>query len=352
MDLHALPAEQRKRLAVISHSSEALLTIVNDILDLSKIEAGKLELDVRPFDITALAQALQGLYSPIAADKGLGFRIDVATEVAGAWRGDPDRLRQVIANLVGNALKFTERGEIQVKVLAAATEGLRIEVHDTGIGVPADKLELIFDKFSQAENSTSRRFGGTGLGLAIGRQLIEAMGGRLWVESTEGVGSTFRFEVPLQRVSEALANDSGPVVLHDAPDAQQLRILAADDNLTNRQVLAAILEPLGVELDLREDGEDTLSAWRTGAYDMILMDIQMPVLDGVAATRRIRAEEAETGRPRTPIIALTANAMTHQLAEYRAAGMDDCVAKPIRIADLHDAMVRVLAGVEVEIEAA
>ncbi len=345
MDLHELTPDQRKRLSVINHSSETLLTVVNDILDLSKIEAGRLELDPRPFDICALAEAVQGLYAPIAAEKGLAFEIEVTPEAAGFWRGDADRLRQVIANLISNALKFTEAGEIRFRVLTAQPRGLRIEVSDTGIGVPADKLDLIFDKFSQAESSTSRRFGGTGLGLAIARQLIEAMGGRLWVESREGAGSVFQFEAPLERI-EADAADTSPVAIaQEGADEAPLRILAADDNAVNRQVLAAILEPMGVHLDLREDGEATLAAWRVETYDLILMDIQMPVLDGVAATRLIRAEEIQTRRPRTPIIALTANVMTHQLDEYRAAGMDECVSKPIRVAELHAVISRALSAV-------
>ncbi|QUD87751.1 ATP-binding protein [Phenylobacterium montanum] len=351
MDLNPLSPEQRQRLSVISHSSETLLTIVNDILDLSKIEAGKLDLDERPFDIGALAQALQGLYAPMAAEKGLGFAVEVADEARGRWKGDPDRLRQVVANLVSNALKFTEAGEIAVLVCRSETGGLRVEVRDTGIGISTEKLDVIFDKFSQAESSTARRFGGTGLGLAIGRQLVEAMGGRMWVTSALGCGSIFAFEVPLAKLGEAVEDEARAAQAASAPSGQ-IRILAADDNETNRQVLAAILEPLEVGLDLCEDGAQALAAWRGGGYDLILMDIQMPGMDGLDATRAIREIEGRDGRPRTPIIALTANAMTHQLAEYRAAGMDDCVAKPIRIAELHEAMVRVLAAAEAAAEAA
>ena len=341
MELSPLSPIQRERLSVISQSSETLLTIVNDVLDLSKIEAGRLELNPRPFDIAALAQTLGALYAPVAEDKGLAFSIETDPACAGWWLGDPDRLRQVAANLIGNAIKFTEAGEVQVDIRCIEPEGLHIEVRDTGIGVPADKQELIFDKFRQAESATSRRFGGTGLGLSISRQLVELMGGRLWVESRPGAGSNFAFEIPLPRAAEPPAAVA-VAPAEPASETGRLRVLAADDNATNRQVLAAILDQLGVELDLRDDGEGAVTAWRAGVYDAILMDIQMPGLDGVAATRMIRAEESASGRPRTPIIALTANAMTHQLAEYRAAGMDDCVAKPIRIVELHAALVRVL----------
>jgi CheY-like chemotaxis protein len=268
--------------------------------------------------------------------------LEADAAAGGHWIGDPDRLRQIAVNLISNAIKFTDTGEVRVRILAGAPEGLRIEVHDTGVGVPADKLDVIFDKFSQAECSTTRRFGGSGLGLAISRQLAQMMGGRLWVESQPGQGSVFGFEAPLTRVAEP-AIEAAPADEPAAEPAGHLRVLAVDDNATNRFVLAAILEEFEVDLDLREDGVAAVEAWRAAPYDLILMDIQMPELDGVAATRMIREEEAKTGRARTPIIAVTANAMTHQLAEYSCAGMDDCVPKPIRIPDLHAAMLRAFA---------
>ncbi|MDR3509321.1 MAG: ATP-binding protein [Caulobacteraceae bacterium] len=339
MGQHPLPQEQRERLAVMRHSGEALLTIVNDILDLSKIEAGRLDLDLQPFDLCGLARALDGLYRPVAKDKGLDFVLRVDPAVAGAWMGDANRLRQICANLIANAIKFTETGSITVRFAPGADGGLAIDVADTGVGVAADKLDMIFDSFRQAESSTSRRFGGTGLGLPISRSLAQMMGGALWVESHPGQGSVFHVEIPLPRAAQAPL----PMAAQDpvaAEPSQALRILAADDNATNRQVLAAILEPFEVDLVLVEEGDAAVRAWRDGAYDMILMDVQMPGTDGLEATRRIRAEEAAAGRPRTPIIALTANVMTHQVEQYRAAGMDDCVAKPIRLDALYAAMTR------------
>ena len=300
-----------------------------------------MDLDLRPFDLGEMAAALHALYDPVALDKGLAFTVTVAPELEGFWRGDPDRIRQVIANLVSNALKFTQKGSVRVSVSAAAAGGARIAGADTGLGLSPRQQELAFEKFRQAETSTSRRFGGTGLGLSICRQLAELMGGRIWLTSQEGVGSTFIVELPLER---AVAPSPGMAQSEAAPAAidRPIRLLAADDNAVNRQVLAAILEPFGFDLVLCEDGEEALQAWRTTAFDLILMDVQMPVMDGLAATRHIRAEEALNGRARTPIIALTANAMTHQLAEYRVAGMDDCVAKPIRIPELQAAVLHQL----------
>ena len=343
MALYRLPPDQGQRLSVISRSSETLLALLNDILDIAKIEAGHLDLEHKPFDLGALAESVRALFTPIASQKGLDFQVDVSPEARGLWVGDQDRLRQVIANLVNNALKFTETGHVHVRILTTPEDDLNVTVRDTGIGLAADKLESIFDSFSQADASTARRFGGTGLGLTICRQLVEAMNGRLWAESEEGVGSVFQLVTPLTRL-RAEPEAETPAATRDEPLEQRIRILAADDNETNRQVLAAIFEQLGIDLSLCEDGAQAVTAWRGGGFDLILMDIQMPVLDGVSATKTIRAEEADAGRSRTPIVALTANAMPHQLAEYRAAGLDDCVVKPIRIVELHDAIVRALAA--------
>ena len=344
MELHELSDEQRQRLEVISHSGETLLTIVNDVLDLSKIEAGRLDLDPRPFDISAMVQALKGLYDPVAEDKAIGLTMEIDPLVNGVWRGDPDRIRQVLANLISNAIKFTEQGQISVRLTPAkgGPGGVRITVSDTGIGIAADKIALIFDKFRQAESSTSRRYGGTGLGLAICRELVLMMDGQIWLESQEGQGSTFVVQIPLERIADAPARKAPAKVEIDTVGDSVIRVLGVDDNATNRLVLAAILRPFGFILDLREDGLAAVEAWRATPYDLILMDVQMPVLDGVAAAALIRAEEAQTGRARTPIIALTANAMTHQMSQYRAAGMDDCIAKPIRIVDLQAAISRLL----------
>jgi len=214
-------------------------------------------------------------------------------------------------------------------------------VRDTGVGISAEKLPTLFEKFTQADNSATRRFGGTGLGLAICRELTQMMGGCIDVESREGHGSTFTVELPLDR---------GEPVTEAAPDAVSgvtegaLRLLAAEDNPTNQKVLAAVMGSLGIDIDIVADGKAAVEAWRDGGYDLILMDVQMPVMDGIAAARKIRAVEQKDGRKRTPIVALTANALTHQIEEYLAAGMDDHVAKPIEIAKLYEAISNALTA--------
>jgi CheY-like chemotaxis protein len=219
------------------------------------------------------------------------------------------------------------------------TGGLRIVVRDSGVGISPEKLPALFEKFTQADNSATRRFGGTGLGLAICRELTQMMGGSIDVESREGHGSTFTVELPLTRGRPASLQAVEP---SHASDDGDLRLLAAEDNPTNQQVLAAVLGSLGIEVHIVPDGKEAVEAWRTGAYDLILMDIQMPVMDGITAASLIRDAERATGRRRTPIVALTANALTHQVEEYLAVGMDAHVAKPIEIAKLYDAISSVL----------
>ena len=241
---------------------------------------------------------------------------------------------------MSNAVKFTQQGSVETLVdINPATGALRLRVQDTGIGVQAEKQPTLFEKFTQADNSATRRFGGTGLGLAICRELTQMMGGVISVESGEGQGSIFTVELPLERGQPVEA-----VVVEAAEQAEEgaLRLLAAEDNATNQQVLAAVMGSLGIEIDIVADGQLAVDAWRDGAYDLILMDIQMPVMDGIDAAKAIRAAERAEGRRRTPIVALTANALSHQVQEYLAAGMDGHVPKPIEIAKLYDAISRAL----------
>jgi signal transduction histidine kinase/ActR/RegA family two-component response regulator len=351
MDRGDLSNPQRERLTVVRQSGEQLLAVLNDVLDLSKIEAGKLELADLDFDLGRVAQSVRDGFAELAKEQGLAFAVDVTPEADGMWYGDADRLRQIIANLVSNAVKFTHSGSVAVRFESADAGGLRLSIADTGIGIPQQKILTLFEKFTQADSSTTRQYGGTGLGLAICRELAQLMGGQISVMSEEGKGSTFIVELPFPRGS------STGVVEIAAPttDVQQrsVRVLAAEDNLVNQKVLKAIVEPMDVDLSLVGDGRAAVEAWRAGTFDVILMDIQMPVMDGIAAAKAIRAAERAEGRPRTPILALTANALVHQVEEYLAAGMDGHVAKPIEITKLYDAMSRVLSEpADAEAEAA
>ncbi|MDO8411211.1 MAG: ATP-binding protein [Phenylobacterium sp.] len=293
----------------------------------------------------------------MAQARGLDFAVEIDPAAEGAWRGDANRIRQILGNLLSNAVKFTLTGAVAARFTVDPQGGLVLEVSDTGVGVPAGKLPQLFEKFAQADSTATRRFGGTGLGLAICRELAQMMGGQITAESREGEGSVFLVRLPLARgqapapmaekaqglASSSEAPRSDRAAQPDADEAgRPLRLLAAEDNLTNQQVLAAVMASLGVEVEIVGDGAAAVDAWAHGDYDLILMDIQMPVLDGIGAAREIRRLEAGSGRGRIPIVALTANALAHQVADYLAAGMDDHVAKPIEIAKLYDTICTVM----------
>ncbi len=353
MAMDDLGSKQRERLKVIRESGALLLGVLNDVLDLSKIEAGRLEITDRPFDIAQLAQAIRETYAPQARDKSLAFEVAIAPEAQGVWRGDSDRLRQILGNLISNALKFTLEGAVAVRFASAEDgSGLRIDVADTGIGISPEILPRLFDKFVQADSTTTRRFGGSGLGLAICRELAALMDGSIKVQSREGRGSTFTVLVSLPR-EEALTDvhyidDDHAPTLSQVPQAQEqpavpvettfLRVLAADDNPTNQKVVEAVLAPLNAEVVLVADGAACVEAWKAATFDIVLMDIHMPGMDGVEAAQAIRAMEAAEGRVRTPIVAVTANALAHQVEGYLAAGMDGHVAKPIEVTKLYAAI--------------
>jgi two-component system, sensor histidine kinase len=337
----ALNGGQRQRLSVIQQSAESLLAILNDILDLSKVEAGKLDLEDIEFDLAEVARGAHEAFTALAAQKGLAFKLAIDPDALGTYRGDPTRVRQILYNLISNALKFTEAGKIDVSI-ARRGKDLEISVADTGVGIAPEQLKRLFAKFEQADASTTRRFGGAGLGLSICRDLCDLMGGTIEVESTPGNGATFFVNLPLPRISEG-EPQAAQGVRSPEPEPEQasetLRVLAAEDNATNQIVLKALLAPIGVEPTIVDNGALAVAAWRDGAFDVILMDIQMPEMDGMAATRAIRALEAEMGRPRTPIIAVTANAMAHQVEEYFVVGMDAHVAKPIDPRKLYEAIM-------------
>lgn len=317
---------------------ESLLALLNDILDLAKIEAGKLEIETVEFDLEEVTRGACAAFMAMAEQKGLTFSLKAEPDAGRRW-GDPTRLRQVLANLVGNAVKFTETGGIDV-VVRTGDDAIECRVSDTGIGMARDVVEKLFTKFTQADISTTRRFGGTGLGLAICRELIELMGGEIEVETSPGVGSSFTFALPFARGGPSVAGNARC----DHGQSRALRVLAAEDNATNRLVLRTLLEQAGVEIVVVEDGSAAVDACAASSWDAILMDVQMPVMDGPTAASEIRRRERETGRARTPIIALTANAMTHQAAEYLTYGMDAVVAKPIEVEALLTTLSRVVAG--------
>ena len=349
MDVDELSPIQRERLDIVRHSGESLLTILNDILDLAKVEAGKLEIEHIDFDLETVVDDARATFAALADSKGVALVFDIDA-AKGAYRGDPTRLRQIVCNLVSNALKFTEAGEVRVTA-ARVQDGLRIAVSDTGLGIPPDVLGTLFSKFTQADASTARHFGGSGLGLAICRELADLMGGTIEAESTVDVGSCFTAIFPLPYVGVVQSRQAR--VGDEAADvAMHIRLLAAEDNPTNQIVLRTLLQQIGVEPMIVDNGALAVAAWEAADWDVILMDVQMPTMDGPTATRLIRQREAATGRARTAIVALTANAMASQIGDYLAAGMDAHVSKPIEARRLFEVLSQVLDDAEQGDEAA
>lgn len=346
----SLTAEQKEYLLTVHSSADALLRIINDILDFSKIEAGKLELDPQPFQLRAsLNEAMKAL-AVRAREKKIGLTWQTQSGVPDRLIGDVGRLRQVLVNLVGNAIKFTERGEVSVTVeiesQTSSTARLRFAVRDTGIGIAADKRALIFEAFSQADTSTTRLYGGTGLGLAISLQIVRMMGGLISVTSTPGQGSTFDFtiDVPLADTVTPPELPTGWTTEASKPsissNSRPLRLLLAEDNVVNQRVAVRMLEKLGHTVQLATNGQLALEALVAGTFDAAFMDIQMPLLDGFEVVKQWRQRERESGC-RLPIIAMTAHAMSGDRERCLAAGMDDYVSKPIQAADLSAVLDRV-----------
>ncbi|MDP3658650.1 ATP-binding protein [Phenylobacterium sp.] len=340
MAAHELSEPQRERLEVMQQSGKGLLLILNDVLDLAKIEAGKVELEIIEFDLAAAVAAPHSALAALAKEKGLYFDVSIDDAAQGTYRGDPARLRQIIYNLLANAVKFTLEGGVRVSIHRQG-DVVEFVIADSGIGMTNEQVGRLFQRFVQADASTTRQFGGTGLGLAVSGDLTRLMGGAITVESTMGEGSRFTLTLPLQRLCDA--GHAEPVRAAPAFDDLDLQILAAEDNATNRLVLKTLLEHAGVTPVIVEDGAQAVEAWAAGDWDVILMDVHMPVMDGVCATREIRRRELATSRPRTPIIAVTANAMAHHIEEYRMAGMDGHVSKPIDLALLLAAIDTALA---------
>ncbi|HEY8382233.1 MAG TPA: ATP-binding protein [Microvirga sp.] len=335
-------ADEQRQLQLIRNSGQALLTLVNDVLDFSKIEAGQIELDPQPFGLRALADDTLAIVAGAAAEKDVEIKVHIPPSVPDRLVGDADRLRQILLNLLNNAVKFTRKGYVSLLVEATEGDRLRFVVTDTGIGIPRDKQHRLFERFSQVDSSIRREFGGTGLGLAICKRLVELMGGTIGVESEPGLGSRFWFEaaLPEGEAAEAAPDPSAPRPVRRGAAA---RILLAEDLDINQELAQLILSRAGHRVDIAANGAEALQAVQRNAYDMVLMDVQMPVMDGIAATQRIR--ELDGPVRHIPIIALTANVLQGQVAAFREAGMNDHVGKPFRAGELLDVVQRWLPDI-------
>ncbi|MEO1382798.1 MAG: ATP-binding protein, partial [Bacteroidota bacterium] len=350
-----LDEEQQDQLQIIRNSSENLLTIINDILDFSKVESGKLTLEAQDIDLYGCIQQVIDLFTPQAKVKNLQLFADIAETVPQMVRGDRVRLSQILTNLVSNAVKFTEKGRVKVSVeqiphLQDGKIQLKIGVHDTGIGIPEDKIDQLFKAFEQVDASTTRRFGGTGLGLAICKQLVALMEGEIWIESQLNVGTTFFFTLQLAHAAQSVAPDRVPALDkgHKSLGGSNtlntslstlypMQILIAEDNRINQRIAQKIFGSLGYEIHLVPDGQKAWEAVTHRKYDVIMMDVQMPILDGLAATQKIRQSPLF---PQPIIIAMTANAMQEDRQRCLDAGMDDYITKPIKPSSIQEVLVK------------
>ena len=327
-----LSQSQREMVGLIDSSAKTLECLLSDVLDLARIESGRLELKPEDFDLVQSVRDVAALFEPSARAKGLDLTVETSPAAAGLLVGDAPRIRQVLSNLVSNAVKFTAEGAVHIRLDAEPTQAgvaLNLSVTDTGIGFDAQAGERLFERFEQADGSITRRFGGTGLGLAISRSLAEAMGGELTADARPGLGSTFSFDLTLTR---SLKSSCTPARVDDPETNESLsrvHVLLAEDHPTNRKVVELILGAAGVSLHCVEDGAQAVAAWSAGDFDLILMDMQMPVMDGLTATRAIREQELAQSLPRTPIYSLTANALPEHARESEAAGADGHLTKPI-----------------------
>jgi signal transduction histidine kinase/CheY-like chemotaxis protein len=340
-----LTPDQQKCVDVFQRNGVALLTLINDILDLSKVESGRVELEKIDFDLSDVVSRAVEVVASRASGKGLYLRSTIASDVPNCLIGDPNRLRQIIINLLGNSIKFTDKGGLEVKVSLSPDRStpaqaskkailLRIGIHDTGIGIPPDKLGAIFESFTQVDASTTRKYGGTGLGLTISKQLVELMDGRIWVESTLGVGSTFYFTASLGVQENQMQKPAAVTAKASTTNMAGTRILLADDSEDNRYLILSYLKSSQTTIDIAENGQIAVDKFKAAKYDVVLMDMEMPIMDGAQATAEIRKHDKQT-----PILALTAHAfaeMTHRSLE---AGFTAVLTKPIRKATLLEALL-------------
>jgi len=334
-----LDPEQDDYVSTIRTSSETLMALINDILDFSKIETGKLSLELREFNLVPMMRDLSAMLFNQAAEKGVHLEIDIAEDVPRKLKGDETRIRQVLINLLSNSIKFTDSGEVRLSVIlhsevdASGIMEIEFEVRDTGIGIERDQLKNLFKPFSQGDASTTRKYGGTGLGLAICKRLSEAMGGKIWATSLPGEGSSFYTRI---RVGEVAQKDTPPPILQNNPASQnfdrtKLKTLIAEDNRANQRVISLMLKRLGIQSEAVENGEELLNVLKEKSADLIFMDLQMPVMDGLEATAAIRAGEAGEGLKDVKIVALTANAMSGDEERCLSAGMSGYLTKPLKI---------------------
>jgi CheY-like chemotaxis protein len=335
-----LDADQREMASMIHGSGEVLLAIINDILDFSKIEAGRMEVESQPFVLRECVDAALNMVRARAAEKSVALTASVHADVPAAVAGDVTRLRQVLLNLLSNAIKFTDKGEVALTVQRGSQEDeLAFEVRDSGIGLSEHGLSKLFKSFSQADSSTTRRYGGTGLGLAISKRLAELMGGTMSAESAgPGRGSTFRFGIRAPEASAPRPLPASPSIDPGLAERHPLRILLAEDNLVNRKLALRVLAQMGYRADVAINGVEAIEAVERQPYDLVLMDVQMPEMDGLEASRRIVQRCPEGRRPR--IVAMTANASQGDRDMCIAAGMDEYVAKPFRVEALVEALLR------------
>jgi len=341
-----LAEEPRECIETIRSSGDALLAVINDILDFSKIDSGKMELEHQPFDLQSCIEESFDMIAPKAAEKGLNLTYMVDDSVPGTIMSDPTRLRQILVNLLSNAVKFTEKGKVEVSVNSQALVGGRYQIHfavrDTGIGIPQDRMDRLFQSFSQVDMSTTRRYGGTGLGLAISKRLAEIMEGSIWAQSEPSKGSVFHFTLPVDVSIDCLPK---PEVAPPQPMSNShtnMRILIAEDNSINQRVIRQMLKKLGYRADIAADGVEAIRALELQHYDLVLMDIQMPEMDGFEATTEIRKRW-----PLGPkILALTAYALKGDREKCLEAGMDGYIAKPVKMDDLKSALLHCEAQIE------
>jgi signal transduction histidine kinase/ActR/RegA family two-component response regulator len=342
--------EQHELLDTLRLSAKTLLGIINDILDFSKIEAGRMVLETLPFTPTVLVEEVVSIMAPAAHSKGLTVRTELSSSLPHSVAGDPLRLRQILLNFVGNAIKFTACGEVVIRAMRLKKgEGqsvwLRFEVQDTGVGIPPEKQAGIFDAFTQADSSVTRQYGGTGLGLAICKRLVELMGGQIGVYSQPGQGSCFWFEVPLPVIQENAPEETTAQPSGSALNSHELdgvRVLLVEDNPVNQKVAIRMLQKLGCVVELAENGQQALEKLERASYDIVLMDMQMPIMDGLTATRLLRQREQQTGHHQV-VIALTANAMQTDRELCLDAGMDDYLSKPLTLDALQVMLLRWVA---------